>query len=75
MGFLSRLFGVEKRDATAMAVPDPYLLPYLPLLTIHLASGALGITAVADALRTAKMVVSCRRPPHPRLPAPRWSPP
>lgn len=32
MGFLSRLFGAEKRDATACAVPDPYLVPYMPLL-------------------------------------------
>jgi HK97 family phage portal protein len=32
MGFLSRLLGLERRDATAMALPNPYVAPYLPLL-------------------------------------------
>jgi len=32
MGWLSRLFGTEKRDATAVPEADPFLVPYLPLL-------------------------------------------
>jgi HK97 family phage portal protein len=32
VGFLSRLFGVEKRDSGSVLPLDPYLAPYVPLL-------------------------------------------
>lgn len=55
MGFLSRLLGLEKRDASALAVPDSYLAPYLPLLpgsfNSHFVSPDQAVSVLAVAAR------------------------
>ena len=55
MGFLSRLFGAEKRDVTAFAVPDPYLAPYLPLVP-----GALNARVVSPEHAVSVLAVAAR---------------
>lgn len=82
MGFLSRLFGAEKRDATP-TVPDFYLAPYLPLLpqgmltsqftspeqaVSVLAVAARCVSLIAEGLASLPLTVYRRRPDGSREP-------
>jgi HK97 family phage portal protein len=54
--FLSRLFGVEKRDSAYPLPPDPYLAPYVPLLP----SGVFNSRVVSPELAVSTLAVAGR---------------